>query len=172
MPQISRAFRADRNEALHRVLRALPGDFLVALIEGLERADRIVAGRLFAGKSGGCVVGVTLRAVEPGFRGRRMIWGRWARRSVVKLERGIAKGITHLHALEQVFDRSIELAKSEHRGADGQEVAKAVALWVAAEARTELLLREMNAAWLDALTVELSPARDPAGRALAVPPRA
>jgi hypothetical protein len=112
MPEISQAFRADRNEALHRVLRALPGDFLVALIEGLERADRIVAGRLFAGESGGCVVGVTLRAIEPGFRGRRMIWGRWARRSVVKLERGIAKGITHLYALEQVFDRSIERSPS------------------------------------------------------------
>jgi hypothetical protein len=134
MPQISRAFRADRNEPLHRVLRALPGDFLVALIEGLERADRIVAGRLFAGKSGGCVVGVTLRMIEPEFRGRRMIWGRWAR-----------------------------------RGADGREVAKAVALWVAAEARTELLLREMTAAWLDPLTAELSPAREPAGRALRVP---
>jgi hypothetical protein len=161
MPEISRAFRAERNEALHRVLRALPADFLVALIEGLERADRIVAGRLFAGESGGCAVGVTLRAVEPGLRGRRMIWGRLARRSVVRLERGIAKGITHLHALEQVFDRSIDLATSEHPDADRHEVAKAVALWVAAEARTELLLREMNAAWLDALAVKARSPRMP-----------
>ncbi len=85
--EITRGFRAERNEALHRVLRRLPYDFIVALIEGLEAADVITPGRLFAGHSGGCAVGVTLRAMEPRYRGRRIVWGRLVRRSVVTLRR-------------------------------------------------------------------------------------
>ena len=42
-------FRSERNEALHRILRRLPGDLLGALIDGFDRADVIEPGRLFAG---------------------------------------------------------------------------------------------------------------------------
>ena len=35
---IYRSFRADRNIALHRVLRRLPDRFIAALAEGLEQA--------------------------------------------------------------------------------------------------------------------------------------
>ena len=62
---IYRSFRAERNEALHPVLRRLPDRFLAALIEGLEQADVITPGRLFAGDRGGCAVGVTLRVLNP-----------------------------------------------------------------------------------------------------------
>jgi hypothetical protein len=159
---IPRRFRAERNEGLHRVLRGLPADFLVALVEGLERADQVVPGRLFAGETGGCAVGVTLRVVEPDFdgRGRR----RWARkRSIAQLYRGVAKAIPHLRALEQVFDRSVRLYQAQRPELGKREAAKAVALWVAAEARTELLLRELDADWLRSL--ERRAAAAPAARA-------
>ncbi|HKG35148.1 MAG TPA: hypothetical protein VKA89_01785 [Solirubrobacterales bacterium] len=150
-PEISRRFRAERNEGLHRVLRGLPTDFVVALIEGLEQADVITPGRLFAGDSGGCAVGVTLRVVEPDFRGSGAL-KRWRRKkSIQALYRGVAKSIPHLHALEHVFDRSVDLCSGENPALPKHEVAKAVALWVAAEARAELLLRELKADWLDAI---------------------
>src|SRR5689334_5926043 len=107
--QIPQRFRAERNEGLHRVLRGLPSDFIIALIEGLEGADVITPGRLFAGRSGGCAVGVTLRVVEPNFRGSGLL-SRWRRKkSTQDLYRGVAKSIPHLHALEHVFDRSVNL---------------------------------------------------------------
>jgi hypothetical protein len=87
---IYRSFRADRNVALHRVLRRLPDTFIAALAEGLEQADVITPGRLFAGQSGGCAVGVTLRVLYPKYRGRRLLWGRRLRRSVIRLRRGLA----------------------------------------------------------------------------------
>jgi len=153
--EIPRRFRAERNEGLHRVLRGLPSDFLVALIEGLERADEVVPGRLFAGQTGGCAVGVTLRVVEPEFDGPgRRGWGR--KRSIGQLYRGVAKSIPHLHALEQVFDRSVRLYHSQRPELGKREAAKAVALWVAAEARTELLLRELDSDWLRRLEAEVA----------------
>jgi len=149
--QIPRRFRAERNEGLHRVLRGLPSDFVIALIEGLENADVITPGRLFAGHSGGCVVGVTMRVVEPNFRGSGML-SRWRRRkSIGVLYRGVAKSIPHLHALEHVFDRSVALYRASQPQLRKRDAAKAVALWVAAEARTELLLRELNSDWLAAI---------------------
>jgi hypothetical protein len=149
--QIPRRFRAERNEGLHRVLRGLPSDFIIALIEGLEEADVITPGRLFSGRSGGCAVGVTLRVVEPDFRGSGRL-RRWRRRrSIQGLYRGVAKAIPHLHALEHVFDRSVTLYRSSHPHLRKREAAKAVAMWVAAEARTELLLRELNSDWLAAI---------------------
>jgi hypothetical protein len=48
-------------------------------------------------------------------------------------------------------------------------VAKAVALWVAAEARAELLLREMSATWLEELTAKPTSIGDRAGRQLTAP---
>jgi hypothetical protein len=161
--QISRRFRAERNEGLHRVLRGLPSDFIIALVEGLEGADVITPGRLFAGDSGGCAVGVTLRVVEPDFRGSGTL-RRWRRkRSIQDLYRGVAKSIPHLHALEHVFDRSVDLYRAQHPNVPAREVAKAVALWVASEARAELLLRELDSDWLaaiepDAITRPSSPA--------------
>jgi hypothetical protein len=122
----------------------------VALIEGLERADRIVPGRLFAGSTGGCAVGVTLRVVEPDFDGPgRRGWAR--KRSIAHLYRGVARSIPHLHALEQVFDRSVRLYQQKRPELRKREAAKGVALWVAAEARTELLLRELDSDWLTEL---------------------
>ena len=119
----------------------------MALIEGLERADRVVPGRLFAGSTGGCAVGVTLRVVEPDFDGPgRRGWAR--KRSIAHLYRGVARSIPHLHALEQVFDRSVRLYQQQRPELRKREAAKAVALWVAAEARTELLLRELDSDWL------------------------
>jgi hypothetical protein len=159
---IPRRFRAERNEGLHRVLRGLPADFLVALVEGLERADQVVPGRLFAGETGGCAVGVTLRVVEPDFDGRgRRGWAR--KRSIAQLYRGVAKAIPHLRALEQVFDRSVRLYQAQRPELGKRDAAKAVALWVAAEARTELLLRELDADWLQRL--ERRAAAAPAARA-------
>lgn len=150
-PEICRRFRAERNEGLHRVLRGLPGDFIVALVEGLEGADVITPGRLFAGGSGGCAVGVTLRRVEPDFRGSGTL-RRWRRkRSIQELYRGLAKSIPHLHALEHVFDRSVRLYGARNPQLKKDDVARAVALWVAAEARAELLLRELDADWLAAI---------------------
>ena len=150
-------FRDERNQALHRVLRGLPKRFVVWLIEGLEMADVIVSGRLFAGATGGCAVGVTLRAMDPSLRGRRSSRGR--SRSVVRWRRELAKEIPLLFALEQVFDRSVRLARERYWFASEHQVAKSVALWVADEARTELLMREMRSEWLEELVRE---AREPA----------
>jgi hypothetical protein len=144
---LTRSFRGERNQALHRVLRRLPYDFLVALIEGLEAADVIVPGKLFAGDRGGCAVGVTLRALDPSYRGRWVMWGR--SRSIVGFRRRLARRVPYLYALEQVFDRSVRLALERSPEAPPGQVAKAVAQWVADEARTELVLREMNSEWLD-----------------------
>ncbi len=157
---IYRSFRAERNQALHHVLGRLPDDFIVALIEGLEGADVITPGRLFAGYRGGCAVGVTLRAIDPGYRGRRLVWGRRLRRSITGLRRSLAREVRHLYALEQVFDRSVYMLQSEFPHVPGEQIAEATAHWVAGEARAELLLREMNAEWLDRLADDLrSPAR-------------
>jgi hypothetical protein len=169
-PEISRRFRAERNEGLHRVLRGLPGDFIIALIEGLEGADVITPGRLFAGDSGGCAVGVTLRVVEPDFRGSGTL-RRWRRkRSIQELYRGVAKSIPHLHALEDVFDRSVELYSAQHPELPTREVAKAVALWVAGEARAELLLRELDSDWLAAIEPEAITRAAPMDRPRAAAP--
>lgn len=152
---LPRGFRAERNQALHRVLRRLPGDFVVALIEGLEAADVITPGRLLAGDRGGCAVGVTLRALDPeSFGGRWLMWGR--SRSVHGFRRRLAKRVSHLYALEQVFDRSVEIAVAAFPGASPEQVAKAVAAWVADEARTELVLREMNSEWMDRVMARLA----------------
>jgi hypothetical protein len=154
--EVTRGFRAERNQALHRVLKGLPYEFIVALIEGLEGADVITPGRLFAGRSGGCAVGVTLRAMDPRYRGRRIIWGRRVRRSVVALRRGLATRVARLYALEQVFDRSVRLAQARSPRRHPRVIAKAVALWVADEARAELLLREMNSEWMDRVIGEIT----------------
>jgi hypothetical protein len=169
--EITRGFRAERNEALHRVLRRLPYDFIVALIEGLEAADVITPGRLFAGHSGGCAVGVTLRAMEPRYRGRRIVWGRLVRRSVVTLRRRLAARVAHLYALEQVFDRSVRVAQSRYPWRHPRVIAKAVALWVADEARAELLLRELNSEWMDRVLSEITAAADPAPERTRISPR-
>jgi len=166
---ITRSFRAERNQALYPVLKRLPYDFVVALIEGLEKADVIVPGRLFAGDSGGCAVGVTLRALDSSLRGRRIIWGRRLRRSVVSLRHGLAKRVTHLYALEQVFDRTVRLAQSRFPWAPPELVAKSVALWVADEAWTELVLREMNSEWLQRLARETTTQAAPGTTTQAAP---
>jgi hypothetical protein len=154
---IYRSFRAERNEALHHVLGRLPDEFIVALIEGLEGADVITPGRLFAGDRGGCAVGVTLRALDPGYRGRRLLWGRRLRRSIFGLRRSQARRVEHLYALEQVFDRSVYLLQEEFPQIPGEQVAEATAHWVAGEARTELLLREMSSEWIERIAGERRP---------------
>jgi hypothetical protein len=146
---IYRSFRAERNQALHRVLRRLPFQFVVALIEGLEGADVITPGRLFAGHRGGCAVGVTLRAIDPGLRGRRLIWGRRLHRSIKRLRRSLAREVPHLYALEHVFDRSVFMLQARFPHVPANNVAEATALWVAGEARAELILRELHSEWLD-----------------------
>jgi hypothetical protein len=157
---IYRSFRAERNEALHRVLRRLPYEFLVALIEGLEQADVITPGRLFAGNRGGCAVGVTLRVLHPRYRGRRLLYGHRLRRSISRLRRDRGREISHLYALEQVFDRSVAMLQEQFSHVPQGEVAKATALWIAGEARVELVLREMSSDWIDELAAE-RPAREP-----------
>jgi hypothetical protein len=154
---IYRSFRADRNQALHHVLGRLPDEFIVALIEGLEGADVITPGRLFAGDRGGCAVGVTLRALDPGYRGRQLIWGRRLRRSIVALRRSLAREVRHLYALEQVFDRSVYMLQEEFPHVPGEQIAEATAHWVAGEARAELLLREMTSEWIERIEVERQP---------------
>jgi hypothetical protein len=155
---IYRSFRAERNIALHRVLKRLPDDFIVALIEGLEQADVITPGRLFSGRRGGCAVGVTLRVLFPRYRGRRLVWGRRLQKSVMRLRRELAFEVSHLFALEQVFDRSVLLLQERFADVPPQDVAKATALWIAGEARTELVLREMNSDWLAQTLPEPEPA--------------
>ena len=154
---VYRSFRAERNQALHHVLGRLPDPFIVALIEGLEGADVITPGRLFAGYRGGCAVGVTLRALDPGYRGRRLVWGRRLRRSIFGLRRSLAREVRHLYALEQVFDRSVYMLQEEFPHVPGEQIAEATAHWVAGEARAELLLREMNADWIERIAVEREP---------------
>ena len=154
---IYRSFRAERNQALHRVLRRLPYVFLVGLIEGLENADEITPGRLFAGHRGGCAVGVTLRALDPRLRGRRRFRGRRMRKSVMGLRRRLARNVPYLYALEHVFDRSVEMLREEYPLVPATLVAETTALWVAAEARTELILRELNSEWLDGLFAAPAP---------------
>jgi hypothetical protein len=154
---IYRSFRAERNVALHRVLRRLPDSFIVALIEGLEGADVITPGRLFAGRRGGCAVGVTLRVLFPHYRGRRLLRGRRLQKSVMRLRRELAFEVSHLFALEQVFDRSVILLQERFSEAPPNDVAKATALWIAGEARTELVLRELNSDWLAQTAVEPEP---------------
>jgi hypothetical protein len=148
---IYRSFRRDRNQALHPVLRRLPHEFIVALIEGLEGADVITPGRLFAGERGGCAVGVTLRALDPDLRGRRMIWGTRFRTSIWRLRRSLARQVPHLYALEHVFDRSVLMLQARFPQVPPAEVAEATALWIAAEARCELTIRELHSDWLDEL---------------------
>ena len=166
---IYRSFRAERNQSLHRVLRRLPYDFLVALIEGLEQADVIEPGRLFAGRRGGCAVGVTLRVLYPRYQGRRLIWGRRLRRSIARLRRLHADEISHLYALEQVFDRSVELLQERFPCAPKGEVALATAQWVAGEARVELVVRELNSDWLADIVAEREPTVPPERAVVAVP---
>lgn len=153
---IYRSFRADRNIALHRILRRLPDEFIVALAEGLEQADVITPGRLFAGHRGGCAVGVTLRVLYPRYRGRRLVWGRRLRRSVRALRRGMAREVNHLFALEEVFDRSVILLQQHFSNVPRERVAEATAHWIAGEARTELLMREMRSDWLDDVVAKLT----------------
>jgi len=164
---IYRTFRAERNQALHRVLRRLPYGFLVALIEGLEQADVITPGRLFAGERGGCAVGVTLRVLEPRYQGRRLLWGRRLRKSIARLRRSQGAEISHLYALEQVFDRSVLLLQERFADVPAGEVASATALWIAGEARVELVLREMNSDWLNRIVAARAAATAPRPAALA-----
>jgi hypothetical protein len=126
-----------------------------ALVRGLDRADVITPGRLFAGRQGGCAVGVTLRALEPGLAGRRLLWGRRMRRSVIELRRSLATEVPHLYALEQVFDRSVALACESNPWAPREWVGLRIATWIADEARTELALRELNKEWVDAGIAEI-----------------
>lgn len=144
---LPRDFRAERNEALHRILTKLPDHLLRALIDGFERADVIEPGRLFAGVRGGCAVGVVLRALDPSYEGRRLWRGRHSRRSVCRLRKDLAREMPYLTALEQVFDRSVALARERNAWAPRRWLSRRVASWIADEARTELLLREMNALW-------------------------
>ena len=162
---VPRGFRAERNEALHPVLRRLPDEFIVAMIEGLEGADVITPGKLFSGERGGCVVGVTLRALDPSYRGRWVMWGK--SRSVHGFRRRLARRVSHLYALEQVFDRSVEMARAGFPAVPPDEVATAVAAWVADEARTELVLREMRSDWLNRVIDEIGASARPASRAVA-----
>jgi hypothetical protein len=153
MPRISRDLLAERSDAVHRALRGLPDGFLAALVEGLEGADVIAPGRLFAGRSGGCAVGVALRTIDPSLRGRRPWWGR-RERSVVSLRPVVAQRTGHMHALEEVFDRSVRIAEARHPDADAAELAHEIARWLGLEAREELLRREIHSDWLDAIEME------------------
>jgi hypothetical protein len=95
-----------------------------------------------------------MRIVEPDFRGAGTL-SRWRRRkSIQGLYRGVAKSIPHLHALEHVFDRSVALFQAGQPEVPESDAAKAVAIWVAAEARAELLLRELNSEWLSSIEPE------------------
>jgi hypothetical protein len=68
--------------------------------------------------------------------------------------------VSHLFTLEQVFDRSVLLLQERFGEVPPQDVARATALWIAGEARTELVLRELSSDWL-AQTVSESPATVP-----------
>src|SRR5436190_18593764 len=125
MPSMLQMLQSERGPAIRRVLRGLPDEFLAALVEGIDDADMIVSGRLFAGRNGGCAVGVMLRVMRPDLP-RRPGWRR-SRRSLSELDRELAKQVAHLGALESVFDRSVELAGWRYPDAHGAEIARTVA---------------------------------------------
>lgn len=160
MSSIPRDVLAQRSPALHQVLHRLPDRFLVALIEGVEQADVVVPGKLFAGRSGGCAVGIALRALHPKLPRGRLGQARRCRRSVTTLCRGLEMSVGRLHAFEEVFDRTVSFAAARTGHADAL-LAREVADWVAAEARQELLRREIDSEWLDAVEQRIE------GRALA-----
>ena len=130
----------ERRETFRRVLAGLPDRYLEALLDGLDHADVVVPGRLFAGEAGGCAVGVTLRTLHPelrwesGFRARRA-------RSVTRLARDLAKRVGRLGTLERVFDRSVEVVLEHNRGAACGSAARLTAAWLEEEARAELARR-------------------------------
>jgi len=145
---------AERGEPLELALKGLPDDFLAAMIEGLEAADDISPGRLFVGERGGCVVGVTLRVIDPDFRGRGRyrIWSR--RRSIKGAYQELHSLFPRLSLLEQVFDKSVLTARSRFPDIDADRAGVLTAHWVARVARTELIIREMKTDHLDELVHE------------------
>jgi len=162
MPDFNELMREKKGDSLNRVFKDLPNDFLAAMIEGLEDADVIVPGRLFAGDNGGCVVGVTLRVIDPDFQGR----GRWSyrtkRKSIKKAYWELNKIFPSLKTLEEVFDQAVRVAGHYYSHCSQKEISTAVGKWFSIEARTELMIREMNSDWLNAIVTkrQLAPTAD------------
>lgn len=138
--------RAERTEALRRILRKLPEPILEALVYGLDSAEELVPGRLYATGNGGCAVGVILRTIFPREDGRAgSAWSRWRRRTLRQTHPNLAREYPHLAALEMVFDRTIEIAERLYPGYSQRELALACGRWMAAEAATELGFRHLKA---------------------------
>lgn len=123
--------------ATERAIRRLPDELLRAMARGLRRhADDLAPGVLFRGKSsGGCAVGITLRELAPDAFdfGWFQFWlrQRWRR----GIERDVARRFPHLNHLQRHFDQAV--AEVTKAGVSRQP-AKAVGLWFAASAETEL----------------------------------
>jgi hypothetical protein len=123
-----------------RALQHLPDELLRSMIDGLRtHADELAPGVLFRGhSSGGCAVGITLRELAPDAFdfGWLQFWlrQRWRR----GIERDVARRFPHLNRLQRYFDQAV--AELEQTGHDPQP-AKAVGLWLAANAEAELIAR-------------------------------
>jgi hypothetical protein len=130
--------------AAERCLQHLPERFLRALATGLRlNADELAPGALFRDRdTGGCAVGIALRELAPdAFRFGRIefwLWHRWRR----GVELDVARRFPHLQQLQRVFDDAV--AQAQDTG-HAQEPTKAVGLWLAASAETELRVRELRA---------------------------
>jgi hypothetical protein len=152
LPVLPESLRAERTEPLRRILRKLPDPILEALVDGLDRADQLVPGQLYADGSGGCAVGVIMRAIFPAEASRRVRW--WNRRRHVSLYRShpqLAREFPHLVTLESVFDRTIELAQQLYPELSQAELGAVCGRWMAAEAATELGFRHLVALEHDVL---------------------
>ena len=131
---------AERGEVLHKALRGLPDDLLVALLRGVRKhADSLHPGSL-SNADGGCAVGMMLHELR-GTRPRRHFG--WRSPTIHEEAPELAGKYPRLAHLEFIFDRMCEgLARC--RGVAPCEVASTVGLWMADEVAAEINLRHME----------------------------
>jgi hypothetical protein len=148
---------------LRRSLRALSDPFLEAMATGLERhGEHLIPGRLFAGRrSGGCLIGVTLRELdrETYERGPVSFWlrDRWRRGS--RSYRGPVARNPRLRHLEWVFDDAVEIVRRAHPRLPPSQAAVAAGRWVRVAVEAELRWRELTGGFASGRT---APSRSPA----------
>ncbi len=122
---------------LHRALRTLPLELLGPLLRGLRRhADALVPGHLATG-DGGCAVGMMLRELEPPRRSR------YRQTSIYDSRPELAAAYPRLHHVEIVFDVTCRRLR-EGGVMDGDDVPRAVGLWMAAETQSEINMRHLE----------------------------
>jgi hypothetical protein len=137
-PLIPHHVISDRAPVLIRALESLSDEVLEAMVAGLEsNFDRLTVGRLLTDDGGGCVVGHTLRTLAPRrYRSRGHRWLDTPR--IRKWEREIARYQPRLAHVELAFDSCVKKATACRPLVPECELARAVGIWVSAEAQAEL----------------------------------